>query len=144
MVQWKRICLPMQEMQETQVQSPSLEDPLEQEVAIHSSILAWKIPWTEEPGRLQSIGSQRVGSDWATEHTHTHTIKQREGPGVMNMFCWCDLQQNREFIDLTLAAASWFNRKILDYNGKSSTCRFMGFFKKFFGGTLVVCGILVP
>ena len=44
MFQWKRICLPMQEMQETQVQSPSLEDPLEQEVAIHSSILAWKIP----------------------------------------------------------------------------------------------------
>ena len=131
MVQWKRICLPMQEMQETQVQSPSLEDPLEQEVAIHSTILAWKIPWTEEPGRLQSIGSQRVGPDWATEHTHTHThtraraIKQREGPGVMDMFCWCDLQQNREFIDLTLTASSWFNRKIPDYNGKSSTCRFM-------------------
>ena len=42
------------------------EGPLEMEMATHSSILAWKIPWTEEPGRLQSMGSQRVGHDWAT------------------------------------------------------------------------------
>ena len=42
---------------------PGLADPLEQEMAIHSSILAWKIPWTEEPGGLQSMGSQRVGHD---------------------------------------------------------------------------------
>ena len=48
-------------MQETWVQSLGLEDPLEQEMAIHSSTIAWKIPWTEEPGRLQSMGSQRVG-----------------------------------------------------------------------------------
>ena len=41
-------------------------DPLEKEMAPHSSTLAWKIPWTEEPGRLQSMGSQRVGHDWAT------------------------------------------------------------------------------
>ena len=53
-------------MQEVQVQSLRLEDPLEEEVAPHSSILAWKIPWAEEPGGLQSIGSQRVGQDWAT------------------------------------------------------------------------------
>ena len=45
-------------MQETQVQSLGWEDPLEKKVAIHSSILAWEIPWTEEPGRLQSMGSQ--------------------------------------------------------------------------------------
>ena len=50
-------------MWETQVQSLGLEDPLEKEMATHSSILAWKIPWTEEPGRLQSTGSQRVGHD---------------------------------------------------------------------------------
>ena len=43
---------------------------LEKEMATHSSILAWKIPWTEEPGWLQSMGLQRVGCDWATEHTH--------------------------------------------------------------------------
>ena len=48
-------------MQETSVRSLGWEDPLEKEMEIHSSITAWKIPWTEEPGRLQSMGSQRVG-----------------------------------------------------------------------------------
>ena len=50
-------------MQETQVQSLGWEDPLEKEMAAHSSILAWKIPWTAEPGRLLSMGLQRVGHD---------------------------------------------------------------------------------
>ena len=50
-------------MWETQVQSLGGEDPLEKEMATHSSILAWKIPLTEEPGRLQSMGSERVGHD---------------------------------------------------------------------------------
>ena len=53
-------------MQETWVQSLGWEDPLEKEMATHSSILAWRIPWTEEPGRLQSMGLQRVGHDWVT------------------------------------------------------------------------------
>ena len=53
-------------MQETWVRSLGQDDPLEKEMATHSSSLAWKIPWTEEPGRLQSMGSQRVGHDWAT------------------------------------------------------------------------------
>ena len=53
----------MQENQETLVQSLGREDPLEEEMATHSSILAWKIPWTEEPGGLQSMGSQRDGYD---------------------------------------------------------------------------------
>ena len=48
---------------ETWVRSLGQEDPLEKEIAIHSSTIAWKIPWTEEPGRLQSMGSQRVGHD---------------------------------------------------------------------------------
>ena len=48
-------------MRETWVQSLGWEDPLEKEVAIHSTTLAWKIPWTEEPGRLKSMGLQRVG-----------------------------------------------------------------------------------
>ena len=52
-------------MWETQVRSLGWEDPLEKEMAIHSSTIAWKIPWTEEPGRRQSIGSQRVGHDLA-------------------------------------------------------------------------------
>ena len=50
-------------MLETQVQFLGQEDPLEKEMAIHSSIPAWRIPWIEEPGRLQSTGSQRVGHD---------------------------------------------------------------------------------
>ena len=50
-------------MWETRVQSLGLEDPLEKEMATHSSILAWRIPWMEEPGKLQTIGSQRVRLD---------------------------------------------------------------------------------
>ena len=53
-------------MQEIWVPSLGGEDPLEKEMATHSSILAWKMPWTEEPGRLQSMGSQRVGHDLGT------------------------------------------------------------------------------
>ena len=60
-------------MQETQVQSLGREDPLEKEMATHSSILTWEIPWTEEPGGLQSMGSQRVRHNRVTEYTHTHT-----------------------------------------------------------------------
>ena len=50
-------------MQKTQVRSLGQEDPLEKEMATHSSILAWRIPWTEEPDGLQSMGSPRVGHD---------------------------------------------------------------------------------
>ena len=53
----------MQEAQAMWVQSLGWEDPLEEEMATHSNILAWGIPWTEEPGRLWSMGSQRVGHD---------------------------------------------------------------------------------
>ena len=53
-------------MQETWVQSLGQEDPLEEEMPTHSSILAWEIPWTEKPDRLQSMGSQRVGHDRET------------------------------------------------------------------------------
>ena len=53
----------MQELQETQVQSPGREGPLEKGMVTHSSILAWRNPWTEDPGGLQSTGSQRVGHD---------------------------------------------------------------------------------
>ena len=54
----------MQEPQETQIQSLGQEDPLEEEMATHSTILAWKIPWTEEPGGLQSMGSRTVRHNW--------------------------------------------------------------------------------
>ena len=59
--------------------SLSQEGPLQEGMAIHSSILAWRIPWTEEPGRLQSIGSQRVGHDWSNfTHTDTHNSHSNE------------------------------------------------------------------
>ena len=61
--QWKRIHLPMQEIQEMRVRSLGQEDPLGKEIATHSSVLAWRIPWTEEPGGLQSMVLQRVGHD---------------------------------------------------------------------------------
>ena len=56
-------------MWETWVQALGWEDPLEKEMAVHSSTIAWKIPWTEEPGRPQSMGLQRVGHDCATSLT---------------------------------------------------------------------------
>ena len=52
---------------------------LKKEMAIHSSTIVWKIPWTEEPGKLQSMGSQRVRRNWATSHTHTH---------IFGWHCW--------------------------------------------------------
>ena len=61
-----------QEMQEIQVQSLDWEDPLEEEIATHASILAWKIPWTEEPARLQSVGSQRVRHDGLCTQSSAH------------------------------------------------------------------------
>ena len=63
-------------MWEIWVRSLGQEDPLEKEMATHSSILAWRIPWTEEPGGLQSMGLQRVGHNWVTSPTQ---YKKREG-----------------------------------------------------------------
>ena len=71
MAQWVKNPPAMQETQENQVRSLGQEDPLEKEVASHSSILAWEIPWTEEPDRLQSKGSQTAGHACVTKHTHT-------------------------------------------------------------------------
>ena len=59
-------------MRETWVRSLGQEDPLEEGMATHSSILAWRIPWTEDPGRLQSMGSQRVGHNWTTEYAYLY------------------------------------------------------------------------
>ena len=62
-------------MRETQVQSLGQEDPLKKEMATHSSILAWKIPWTEEAGRLQFMGSHRVGHDWSNSAAAAAAVK---------------------------------------------------------------------
>ena len=65
---------PVQETQETRVRSLGWEDPLEEEMATHFSILAWETPWTEVPGGLSSLGSQRVGHDSATVHACPHVL----------------------------------------------------------------------
>ena len=67
--QWVKKLPAMQEMTEIWVQLLSWEDPLENGMATNSSIFAWKIPWTEEPGRLQSIGCKEADMTEATEHT---------------------------------------------------------------------------
>ena len=92
-------------MQETRLRSLGWEDPLEKEMATHSSILAWKISWTKEPGRLQSMGSQRVGYDWAT-NTHTLVALKVEWMTKHNELlpwtassvsvCMCGFQEQRE------------------------------------------------
>ena len=64
-------------MQETWVRALVWEDPLEKEMAIHSITIAWKIPWTEEPGRLQSMGSQRVRHDRATSLSLSPLLSKR-------------------------------------------------------------------
>ena len=69
-------------MQETRVLSLSREDPLEKEIAARSSILAWEIPWTEEPGGLQSMGLQRVGHDFMTKQQQTTLSSLQEERGV--------------------------------------------------------------
>jgi len=74
-----------EDTQKTWVWSVGWKEPLEKEMAPHSSILAWKIPWAEGTGGLHSMGSQRVGHEWATKqqqkiyiHTHTHTQKKKK------------------------------------------------------------------
>ena len=72
--QWWNNMPAMQETQETRVWSLGWEDPLEKEIASHSSILAWEIPWTEEPGGLQFMGSQRDTTEWLTLHSPSFSV----------------------------------------------------------------------
>ena len=83
-------------MRETWVQSLGWEDPLEKEMAPHSSILAWKMPWTEEPGRLQSIGSQRVGHDWENSLRFTSIIVNTTQVHIH--ICWWVNRHNNTFL----------------------------------------------
>ena len=82
-------------MWETWVRSLGWEDPLEKEMAIHSRTIAWEIPWTEEPGRLQPMGSQRVGHDWVTSLTKV------EKQGVLKLNLYQSLHLQFQTIELT-------------------------------------------
>ena len=93
-------CLPA--MRETWVQSLGQENPLEKEMATHSSILAWRIPQTEEPGGLQSMGSQRIGHDWATT-TFTFTCPNIQD-GLKRVDCFL---HHLLFIEHLLCTRHW-------------------------------------
>ena len=85
-------------MQETQVWSLGPEDPLEKELATHSIILAWRIPWTEEPDELQSMGPQGVRHDWMSTHVITVNINPLEWI-ISPRWCWS--QSANVLIDVT-------------------------------------------
>ena len=86
-------------MRENRVWFLGWEDPLEKEMAIHSSTLAWKIPWTEEPDRLQSMGLQRVGHDWTTSLSLSNRIHI-----CLTYLDWSDVYP------LTDTLMEWFTR----------------------------------
>ena len=97
-------------VQETWVWSMGWEDPLEAGMATHSSILAWEVPWTEEPGKLQSMELQRVRLDWVTKHTLQVTcihITLREA--IATVFCWTESEMK--------ARRPWW------LSGKESACQ---------------------
>ena len=82
-------------VQETRVQFLGREDPLEKEMTIHSNILAWIIPWTEEPYRVQSIDSQRVRHDWETNISLPHflfpSVNELSSPFLLGTSMWLDM-----------------------------------------------------
>ena len=95
-------------MQETWVQSLGWEDTLEKEMATHSSILAWKIPWMEEPGWLLSMGSQRVGHDWLSNFT-TYLLRflRQELSGLPFLVQWTTFCQNSSPWPTDLGSPAW-------------------------------------
>ena len=99
-------CLPA--MQETWVRSLGWEDPLEKEMATHSSILAQRIPWTEEPGRLQSTGSQRVRHDWASSLSLSPTLSN-----LLLPFGGCSYPNTITCITFPPNPLFWYNWSIL-------------------------------
>ena len=100
-------------MQETQVQSLGWEDPLEKEMAIHSSTLAWKIPWTEEPGRLQSMGSERV-----RHNEHLSTCKAWLGH-MQNNFHHLVVPESEEVLKQNDMGVSQGHTSLLKENSKT-------------------------
>ena len=88
-------------MRETWARSLDQEDPLEKEMATHSSTLAWKILWMEEPGRLQSMGSQRVRHDWAT------SLSRCLRPGNLGMYLYSSKNKMRKISEIFVSQILW-------------------------------------
>ena len=103
-LRWYRICLPIQG---TQVPSLGQEDPPEKEMATHSSTLSWRVPWTEGPGRLHSMGSQRVRHNWVTNTLTVNLWKEADlvDPGVSALGSAVDTCEHRagQLISLDVA-----------------------------------------
>ena len=113
-------------MLETQVQSLLQEDPLEKEMATHSSILAWRISWTEKPGRLQSMGSQRLGHNWATfslltEGLHSLKIHILKPSPQYDGICRQDIGEDNWF---TRVESSWEGLMPVWRNSREPSCPF--------------------
>ena len=88
----------MQETQETQLRSLDWEDSREKDMTTHSSILAWRIPWTEEPGRIQSIGLQRVRHNWSFYIVCTHRCDIGDLLAIRSIGIYL-LNENREVLN---------------------------------------------
>ena len=97
-------------MQETQVRFPGWEDPLEKEMAIHSSTLAWKITWMEEPDRLQSMGSQRVGHNWATSLSLSNTIQMLNQRFLSSTQTCTSLFLSNCLLDICTWMSNWYHQ----------------------------------
>ena len=105
-------------MQENQVYSLGREDLLEKEMATQSSILAWKIPWMEEPGRLQSMGLQRVGHDWVTSLS-LFTFKEVFKRKILS-FSLCDREIEAFSLTWLLATEARQNFRCQCWNGRKT------------------------
>ena len=117
-------------MQETWVQSLGQEDPLEEERATHSSIPAWEIPWTEEPGGLQSRELQRVGHGLATKNNKQFfiiTVLYLQSPGLMYLLQACTLKQYRAYTPTSLPLVTPFSLCFYEYSFLYSTHFFIYF-----------------
>ena len=112
----------MQEMQETPVLSLGQEDPLMEEMATHSSVLAWKMPWTEEPGGLQAVGSQRAGHDWA--HTTSFGKPLSVKPPSSSVYLSTSPLASISFFTFVLDFSIDFS--FLKYTGNHETECFLG------------------
>ena len=104
-------------MRETWVRSLGQEDPLEKEMATHSSILAWRIPWTEEHGGLQSTGSQRVGHNWETSLTSLTISIKESGRSWRSVF---DTRKKQNRKDVLCSTGNYTQYLVITRNGGTS------------------------
>ena len=132
----------MQEMQEMWVQSLGQKDPLEEKMATHTSILAGTIPWPEEPGRLQSVGSQRVRQDWATKqwvwaflnilgflyfflsvNFDSHIFAHFP---MLYLFCWFETDRNFSKVSTHFFVSVAHNLALLSFSGRTRVTQWQG------------------